>query len=81
MNLFHIPLFIKAETPEALVLEMIKKNNQDGVTYKYFAVLFDGKNYVAWYNGDASLLFKNQLNEMITEKVNNNARSKKNDKR
>lgn len=61
MNIFHVPLFVRAETPEELVQAMCQLNADNSITYKYFSMYFDGKNHIGWYHGDATLLIKRRL--------------------
>lgn len=69
MNVFHVPLFVEAETKQELVQEMIRNNAKDRVTYKYFSIVFDGKTWSGWYYGDATLLVKQSLPKTETTVV------------
>jgi hypothetical protein len=58
MNILHVPLFVKADSPEKLVSAMIQTNSDNRVSYKYFSIVYDGSNWFGWYYGDATLLIK-----------------------
>lgn len=64
MSTFHVAMFVKAKTPEDLILEMIKNNNKGGITYKYHSIIYVNKMWYAWYNGDSTKMFKNKLSEI-----------------
>lgn len=61
MSTFHIAMFVKAKTPEELMLEMVKNNNRNGITFKYHSIQHVNKYWYAWYDGDATLMFKKQM--------------------
>jgi len=80
MSLFHIPLHVKASSPQELEKEMLRVQAKDGITYKFFAILRDEKLdlYTGWYYGDASLRYKDQIAKLLNPpKVSNGI--KKND--
>lgn len=77
MNLFHVPLFVRAATPEELVREMIKIQVRDSITYKFFEIYKDGEQHVAWYFGDASQLVKSKLTVTPTDPANGIKKNKR----
>lgn len=54
-----------ASSPQQLEIEMIKLQVKDKVTYKFFSIVYDGSSYTAWYHGDATILFKEQLQDLF----------------
>ena len=57
-TLFHVPLYVKASNPDRLIREMIMKNVADSVTHKYFDIQKQGKEWFAWYLGDANRMVR-----------------------
>lgn len=69
-------MFVEANSPEELIVEQIRRNTTDGVTYKYTNVTQDVKSgkWYAWYLGDAIKLMRAKLVEeeakpKVTKKV------------
>lgn len=48
-NAFIIPHFVSASSPEGLMREMLAINMKKRKQLDFFAVQFDGENWVAWY--------------------------------
>jgi hypothetical protein len=48
-NLFNIPHYVKAASPEGLRLSMLQNNMKLKAECKYFDISFDGNNWVAWF--------------------------------
>jgi hypothetical protein len=55
--LFLVKRFIKAKTPEKLVIEQVRNNIKTGANHKY-EILFDGKDWYAFFNASAKDLVK-----------------------
>jgi hypothetical protein len=53
-NVFSIPHFIKAGSPQGLRLAMLKNNLNMKAECQYFDIQFDGSNWYAWYYREAT---------------------------
>lgn len=53
-NIFNIPHFIKARTPQQLRAKMLLNNLKMKAECQYFDITFDGKEWVVWYFAEAS---------------------------
>jgi hypothetical protein len=58
--------YIKAKTPEGLKQLCLKNSVTRGYYFKY-DVIFDGKNWFAWYEEDASDMIQSEIK---TKEVN-----------
>jgi hypothetical protein len=61
--LFHVKRFIKAKTPEKLVIEQFKNNMKTGAYHNYI-ILFDGKDWYAFFNASVKDLVKIKPEEL-----------------
>jgi hypothetical protein len=52
-NSFNIPHFITALSPEGLRRKLLDNNLKNGTEFNYYQIIFDGKNWVAWYYKEA----------------------------
>ena len=50
--MFHVKRFLKAKTPEALVVEQVRNNIATGSTHKY-DIIYDGKTWYAFFMASA----------------------------
>ncbi len=66
-NLFLIPSFLKAKTPDKLKELMLENNISKGAEFNYFDIQFVKNNWYAWFYEDIS---KPAVNKVISE-VNN----------
>jgi hypothetical protein len=73
MNLFHVPLYIKAKTEDDLVKRMIENNVKYKMTFKYFDIRKNGQNWYAWYLGDATGMIRREVVDGV-EKNNRGSR-------
>ena len=48
-NSFNIPHFVSAESPEGLRVAMLKNNLRYKSQFQYYAIVFDGRIYTAWF--------------------------------
>ena len=53
-NVFNIPHFLKARTPEQLRVSMLKNNLIMKAECLYFDISFDGKYWFAWFYAEAN---------------------------
>lgn len=63
MSNFVISMYLKAKTPDDLMLAMAKNNASDGITYKYHSISYVNKFWYAWYIKDATKYLKSKLSE------------------
>lgn len=54
-SLFLVKRFIKAKTAEKLVVEQVRNNIKTGAYHKY-DIIFDGKEWYAFFNASAKNL-------------------------
>jgi len=47
-----VPVFLEAKTKEDLVLLMLSNNLNNGMHFKYFSPIKEGKKWVVWYYRD-----------------------------
>lgn len=68
MSLFMVPMAIEGLSPLELTTEAVKIQQRDGVTWKFFSVVYDTKRekYVGWYYGDATKMVKQRAAEAIS---------------
>lgn len=48
-NLFAVPNFVKAASPDGLRRLMFKVQQQDSMQYKFFDIQFSNGSWFAWY--------------------------------
>jgi hypothetical protein len=60
----NIPHFLRAKTPEALRKAMLRNNVKWGLIFDYYQIVFDGKNWFAWYQMNAVESMQDELKEM-----------------
>jgi hypothetical protein len=48
-NSFNIPHYVSAESPEGLRIAMLRNNIKFRAQFNYYAIVFDGQKYTAWY--------------------------------
>ena len=65
-ELFKVPLFVKANSRQNLIRAMVVNNQKHGVAFNYFQITKEGKDYVAWYLGDALKEFKDEVNDSLS---------------
>lgn len=62
-----IKSYVKAKSPEALKLMMIK-NNIDTNSYYSYSIVHDGVNWFAWFDFDASSLIEKETQRLLNAK-------------
>lgn len=62
-----IKSYVKAKSPEALKLLMIK-NNVDTNKYYAYSIVHDGTSWFAWFDFDASDLIEEETRRLINAK-------------
>jgi hypothetical protein len=50
-NVFRIPQFIKAKTPEELILSVFSLQVKNDIEFEY-QIVYDGKFWFAWFQSD-----------------------------
>ena len=70
-TLLHVPMYVKAQTPDKLIRAMIQQNVKDAITHKYFEIQKQGKDWFAWYLGDANKLVKRDTERALNEGKSN----------
>lgn len=63
-SITNIPHFLKAGSPEGLRRLMLRNNMRWGMIFNYYQIIFDGKNWFAWYQLDAVDALSDELKEM-----------------
>lgn len=48
-NMFNVPHFLKAGSPEGLRLKMLENNVVMKAECQYFQIVHDGKEWTAWF--------------------------------
>ena len=57
----RVPLFLKARTKDLLIKEMLKNNVKNNVSFDYFDIQKDGKNWIAWFFVDLQSPFRKEI--------------------
>ena len=60
----NIPHYLKARSPEGLRRAMLKNNVKWGMIFNYYQIIFDGKDWWAWFQLDAVESLQDELNEI-----------------
>lgn len=60
-SITNIPHFISARTPQGLRRLMLKNNVKHGLVFNYYQIVFDGKKWYAWFQLDAEISFKEEI--------------------
>ena len=60
----NIPHFIKARSPKGLRLSMLRNNVKWGLIFNYYQIIWDGKNWYAWFQLDAVDALEDEIKQM-----------------
>ena len=60
----NIPHFIKARSPKGLRRLMLRNNVKYKLIFNYYQIVFDGKDWYAWFQLDAADALEEELKEM-----------------
>lgn len=74
-NVFRVPQFLRAPTPEGLVRLMLLNNIKNGIEFRYFDIQKDQRGWIAWFNVevDKNALVKEAMDKNTGEKLDGSA--------
>lgn len=67
-NIFNIPHFITSESVEGLRGKMLENNAKYSREFDYYSIIFDGKNYIAFFYmmaEESQFLRKKQITKKV----------------
>ena len=59
----NVPHFLVARSPMGLRNAMLKNNIKHGLIFDYYQIIFDGKNWIAWFQLDAVDSMQEEIRE------------------
>ena len=63
MSLFHVPMFVSATNPSELVVEMLRVQKVNKITFRWHSITKAGNKWYAWYDGDATQIIRDKTND------------------